>query len=129
MRKATITFAMSTRLSVLMEQLGSHWTDFYEILYTSIFLKSVAKIPVSLKSDKNNGYFTSRPLHALIISRSVLLRKKNVSDKSCREHQNTHFMFNNFVQKFGPLMRYVAKYRTAGQTTDDNVAHVHRMGT
>jgi hypothetical protein len=29
-QKATITFAMSTRLSVLMEQLGSHWTDFYE---------------------------------------------------------------------------------------------------
>jgi hypothetical protein len=26
---ATITFAMSTRLSVLMEQLGSHWADFY----------------------------------------------------------------------------------------------------
>jgi len=32
----------------------------------------------------------------LIISRSVLLRTRNVSDKSCREHQNTHFVFNNF---------------------------------
>ena len=32
----------------------------------------------------------------LITSRPVLLRMKNVSDKSCRENQNTHFMLNNF---------------------------------
>jgi hypothetical protein len=31
LREETITFVMSVRLSVLMEQLGSHWTDFYEI--------------------------------------------------------------------------------------------------
>ena len=31
-----------------------------------------------------------------IISCSVLRRMKNVSDKRCRENQNTHFMFNNF---------------------------------
>ena len=32
----------------------------------------------------------------LIISRSVLLKMKNVADKSCRENQNTHFVFNKF---------------------------------
>jgi len=31
LRKATISFVMSVRLSVLMEQFGSHWTDFHEI--------------------------------------------------------------------------------------------------
>ena len=46
--------------SVCMEQLGSHWTDFDEILYFRFFQKSVDKIQVSLKSDKNNGYFTWR---------------------------------------------------------------------
>ena len=35
----------------------------------------------------------------LITSHSVLLRMRNVSDKSCRENQNTHFMFNNFFLK------------------------------
>ena len=35
----------------------------------------------------------------LIISRSVLLRMRNVSDKTCRESQNTHFIFNNIFQK------------------------------
>jgi len=29
------------------------------------------------------------------ISCSVLLGMKNVSDKSCRDNRNTHFMFNN----------------------------------
>jgi hypothetical protein len=31
-----------------MEQLGSHWMDFHEILYLSIFQKSVKKIEISL---------------------------------------------------------------------------------
>jgi len=31
LRKATIRFVMSVRLSVIMEQLGFHWMDFHEI--------------------------------------------------------------------------------------------------
>ena len=49
-------------LSVRMEQLGSHWADFYEFWYLSIFRKCFAKIQASLKSDKYNGYFTRRPM-------------------------------------------------------------------
>jgi len=40
-----------------------------------------------------------------IISHSVLLRIGNVSDKSCRETWNTHFIFNNFFLKIVPCMR------------------------
>jgi hypothetical protein len=32
----------------------------------------------------------------LIISRSILLRIRNVSDRSCRKNQNTRFMFTNY---------------------------------
>ena len=39
------------------------------------------------------------------ISRSVMLRMINASDKSCRENQNTHFMFNNLPPKIVPFMR------------------------
>jgi hypothetical protein len=53
----------------------------------------------SLKSDNNNGYFTWRLCKFMIISRWVILRMRSVSDKSCRENQNTHFMFNNFFPK------------------------------
>ena len=35
----------------------------------------------------------------LIISRWILLRMRNVSDKSCRENQNTHFLFNNVFRE------------------------------
>ena len=56
-----------------MEQLGFHWNDFHEILYMSIFRKSVKKTHVSLKSDKNYGF----------------LRMGNISDKICKENQNT----------------------------------------
>ena len=44
---------MSKRPSVPAEQLGSHWTDFDEICYWSVFLKSAQQIQVSLKSDAN----------------------------------------------------------------------------
>ena len=65
---------------------------------------------------KTNIYF-------FIISRSFLLRMRNVSDKSCREIKNTHFMFNNFFPKIVPFMGYVEKYCRAGQATDDNMDH------
>jgi hypothetical protein len=50
-------------LSVRIEQLGSHWTGFYEIWDFGIFRKYVEKTQVALKSDKNNGYFTWRPMY------------------------------------------------------------------
>ena len=45
-------------LPVGMEQLCSHWTNFHEIGYLTIFRKSIKKIHLSLKSDINNKYFT-----------------------------------------------------------------------
>jgi len=61
-RKAKISFVMSVRPSVRMWQLGSHWKDFHEIWYFSIFLKTNERRQVSFKSGKNNGYWTRRPL-------------------------------------------------------------------
>jgi len=111
-----------------MEQLGSHWTDFHEIWYLRIFRKSVKKIQFSLKSDENNGYFTRIPTHILILSHSVFLRMRNVSDKVCRENQNTHFVFSKFLfRKSCRLWDNEEKYCTAGQATDGRVAHAHCM--
>jgi hypothetical protein len=78
LRKATIGFVMyacpsfclSVCLSVRMEHPGSHWTDFHEIWYLRIFRKSVEKLQVPLKSDKNNWYFTWRPMYIYDISLS-----------------------------------------------------------
>jgi hypothetical protein len=37
-----------------MEELGYHWTDFDETGYLSFMRKSVEKIQVSSRSEKNN---------------------------------------------------------------------------
>jgi hypothetical protein len=57
LRKVTVSFVISVRLSVRMEQFGTHWTDILEIRYLGVIRKSVEKIQVSSKSDKNYGYF------------------------------------------------------------------------
>ena len=49
-------------VSVRVEQLGSHRTNFHEVSYISIFWKSIEKVLVLLKSDKNDGYFIWRPI-------------------------------------------------------------------
>jgi hypothetical protein len=56
-------------------------------------------IKVSIKSDKNNRYFTWRPIIHFFLSYLALLflewEMRNVSDESCRENQNTKFIFQN----------------------------------
>jgi hypothetical protein len=45
---------------------------------------------------------------------------RNVSDNSCTENQNTHFMFNFFPLKIVPLWDNVEKHSGGRQATDDN---------
>lgn len=57
----------------------------------------------------------------------ILLTMRNASDKSCRENQHTHFLFNNLfpptpppTRKYCCLWRDVQKYATARQVEDGN---------
>jgi hypothetical protein len=56
----------------------------------------------------------------MIIFPTILLRIRNVSDKHCRENQNTHFMFKTFFPKIVLLKDNVEKYGIAGQATNEN---------
>ena len=47
----------------------------------------------------------------MAISRWLLLKMRSVSGKSCRESQNTHFLFSNVFSKNVPLMRYCRKMK------------------
>ena len=58
-----------------------------------------------LKSDKKTVTFREDRYTFLIISRSVLLKIKNVSGQSCRENENTHFVLSNIFPKTVPFMR------------------------
>jgi hypothetical protein len=62
-----------------------------------------------IKLDKDNGYFTWRPIYIFIISRSFLLIMRNVSYKSCTENQNTYFVFRNFFSETALFMRKCGK--------------------
>ena len=48
---------------------------------------------------------------------------QNVSDRSYRENQNTHFTLNNSFRKSYPLRDNVKKSRGAREAANDNTAH------
>jgi len=119
-RKWTITFVMSVR------PYGTTWLSLEGFLRNFILeylLISVEKFQVPSKTDRNIVYFAWDQYKSLIKSRSTPLRMRTVSDKICREYQNTHFMFNNlfFFRKILPLWDVVEKYCTARQATDENI--------
>jgi hypothetical protein len=103
-----------------MQQLGSHWTDFSEILYED-FRKYVEKTQVLLKSDKNNGHFIWGPMNVYDISLNFSCNEKYFR-KSCRKIK-THILGSKkvFLRKSCSLWDNVEKYGTAGQPTDDNI--------
>ena len=93
---------------------------FFEKLPRKFKLKySLARITDTLHKDQYTF---------LIISRWILRRMRNVSDKSFRENQNTHFVFNGFFpRKSCRSWNNVEKYCRAGHATDDSMAHAHFM--
>jgi hypothetical protein len=95
LQKMTVTFIMSvcphgtTRLPLAY---------FHEILYLSIFWKSVEKIQVSLKSVKNNRYFTCRPVYIYDhISLSSLYNEKCFR-QMLRKSNNTFYVQKLFFK-------------------------------
>jgi hypothetical protein len=50
----------------------------------------------------------------IVISRWNLLRMRNISDESCRENQNTHFVLNIFPLKIVSFVRWYRKIRWNG---------------
>jgi hypothetical protein len=96
-KEKNTSFVMSVRMSVHMEQLSSHWTDFHEVWCFRIFRKSVEKIEISLKSDKNNAYFT----------------------KAVEDIKTLILYSINFSENRGVYVN-VDKYGKARQTTNDN---------
>jgi len=67
-------------------------------------MKNVQKIKFPQNLTLIMGTLHEDQYTFLIITCPFLLRMINDSDKHCRENQNTHFMFNNFL-KIVPFMR------------------------
>jgi hypothetical protein len=77
-----------------MEQLGYHWMIFmkFDIL---VFFENTSK-KLTFDSNLIRIAGTLDEDICIFISRSVLCSMRNVSDRSCKGDQNTHFMFSNF---------------------------------
>jgi hypothetical protein len=103
LRKATISLVMSVCLSVRPFVLPSASNDvdptgsIFMKFDVWLFFENLSKISSFLKNlTRLTGYLHEDLCTFMITSRWVLLRMRNISDKSCRENQSTHFMFNNF---------------------------------
>ena len=119
---STISFVTSVRLSA--------W---YNSAPTGrIFIKFEIWVFFENRSRKFNFHYNRTRITGTLhedmytlmeISRSFLLRMRNVSEESCRKNQNTHFVFNIFFffRKSCRLRDNVGKYCRVGQATDGNI--------
>ena len=109
LRKATISFVMYVHLSVCqsvrIEQFGSSWTNLVKFFVCAFFENLSRKCNFHCNLTRITGTLHGDLYTLLIISRLVLLRMRNISNKCCRENQNTHFMFNNSFSKIVAFMR------------------------
>ena len=84
-----------------------------------VFFESLSR---ELKFDYNLTR-TRGPLHEdlstfVTVSCWILLRMRNISDKTCRKNRSTRFVFND-LYKYN--VYNVGKYGKAGQDTDGNI--------
>ena len=82
------------------------------------FGKSVEKLQVSSKSDKNKGYFNEALSTFMIISRYLLLRFTN-DRREFHQSKQTFYVKWVFIHKSYLLWNYVEKYRRARPDTGD----------
>jgi len=87
-----------------MGQLISHLMDFHEIC----FRKSGEKIEITLKSDKNNGYVTWRPMHIFLSCRGQFIEWEMFQTKVVKNlffsenHAVYEVMWKNIVEPDRP---------------------------
>jgi hypothetical protein len=94
LREATVSFVMSVCLSV--RSYGTTRLPLDGFLWYLIFEYFFENLSRKFKCHWNMTRITV-PLHedlcTFMISRSIVLRMRNVSDKHCRENQSTHLIF------------------------------------
>ena len=107
--KRILVSIMSVCLSVRMEQLGFHWRGFHKMLCLRSFESLCRKFqfhynPTKIMDTLHADWYTF-----MVISHSFIFRMRNVSDKICRENQNTYFVFSDFSSKIVSSMRKCGK--------------------
>ena len=127
LRKATINFVMSVRVRVESNTWlpldGFSWNLIFQ--YSKICRENSSFVTIG--QEWQIFYMKTDICTFMIISRSVLLRMRTVSNKRWRENQNTNLSSKTCFRKSRRLWGNVEKYFRSGQATDDNMAHAHSM--
>jgi len=130
LRKISKATVMSVCLSVCKEYLCSHWTEYHEIWYLSNFRKSVGEnLSFITIWQKMTGNLHEDVSTIIMIYLCILLILRNISDQSCIENQNTHFMFNNSIFFPTNLAVYKVTWKIWYSRTGNGwqYAHAHCM--
>jgi len=132
LRKATISFVMFVRLSVRlsgcpsvsMEKLGSHWTDFHEIWYLSIFRKCQENLIFINIRQESQVLYTNTSVHLWAHVAWFFLEWEMFQMKAVNIIR-THILYTVMFFRT-PFFNEILwkKYCRAGQITDNNMAHV-----
>ena len=126
LRKATISIFIPVRLSVWNNSVPTGynftkfdiWVFFENLSSDSKYHRNRTKMTGAVHKDQ---YIFC------IVSRSFLLRMKNISDRVV-DRTKTHILYSiTCFRKSFLLWDKVEKYCGHGQTTDDNKAHTHSM--
>ena len=101
--KATISF-MSVRPSAWNScaPIGRMLMKFY--IWAFVFGKLSRKFKFYRNPPRITGIL-HEDVFTFVTLFSWILRMRNVSNKSCRENQNTHFVFSNFFLKIVPFVK------------------------
>jgi len=134
LRKAAISFVMTVRPPVRMEQLGFHWRDFQRIPYLSISRRkrTVAKIQVSLESDNNNnGYSTWRAIYIFLSHLALhfflylaqFFWEWEMFQIKFLDEINTHILCSSGKIKANPLQAWALRFKPEGRGFDSRCCH------
>ena len=111
-----------------VKKMGSQWTDFHGIWYLSIFLNPIAKIQVSLKSDKEKGELCVKTdIHFCNFSLNSSYNEKCFRQKLYTMSEQILCSVTVFSRKSLRLWDNVETDSRAGQAWDDNMAHARIM--
>ena len=100
----THTHTLQNKLKQPQYKIHTKWNSYNSVKYPQYKVNLMYMVLLSLRTR------IRITVHEVlctffIISRLVLLRIWNVSDRSCRENQNTHFVFNSLCSKIVSFLR------------------------
>ena len=128
LRKVATSFVIFVRSSVRRH--GATWLPLdgflWNLIFEPFFENLSRKFKFHYNPTKIMGTLHEDVSTFMAISGLILLRMRNVSNKSCRENENTHFRFSTFFRKSCCLWHNVEQYGGAGKAAG-NMAQAHCM--